>query len=90
MGKTGESRKLLMEVEAGHRKEHIGPYSIALVYFSLGDNNIAFEWLESAYHSYDSNLFSMSIDFELDGVRSDPRYLSLVDRIGLGPRLAGM
>jgi tetratricopeptide (TPR) repeat protein len=86
MGKAEETRKLLAEVEAVHKQEHISAYNIALVYFLLADNTKAFEWLEIAYRSYDSNLFNMGIDFELDNVRTDPRYLSLIDKIGLGRR----
>ena len=41
-----EARKLLSEVKAVHKQEYISPYNIALVYFQVADNTMAFEWLE--------------------------------------------
>jgi hypothetical protein len=49
----------------------------------MGDRNKGFESLEKAYQKFDGNLYQMTVDYELDAVRSDPRYLSMINRIGL-------
>ena len=84
MGKDSESRELLKEVEPEYRAENISPYVIALVYFLLKDDEGGFKWLETSYRLHDGALNLVGIDFELDRVRSDPRYLSILERIGLG------
>jgi adenylate cyclase len=86
-GNFYESRRLLSELEGEHKEHHISPYSIALVRFQLGDNDKGFELLERAYRDHDRYLFAMAIDPELDGVRSDPRYLSMLERIGLAKHI---
>jgi tetratricopeptide (TPR) repeat protein len=75
--------KLLPELE----KNVGGIYSdaawIADLYFYLGENDKGFEWLERSYSKRDSTLIHIKADEYLDKVRSDPRYLDLLGRIGL-------
>jgi len=57
---------------------------IALNYFRLGEIDLAFEWLNKAYQKKDLNLlFIIRNNVYLDAVRSDPRYLKLMKKIGL-------
>jgi len=84
MGRDSESRELLKQVEPEYRVENINPYIIALVYFVLKDDESGFKWLETSYRLHDGALNLVGIDFELDRLRSDPRYLSILERIGLG------
>jgi adenylate cyclase len=83
MGKREEARRLLKPVERGYEKEYIGPYNIALVKFAMGDNDSGFEWLQKAYEERDRGLFTLKIDYEFDKVRDDPRFLDLLEKIGL-------
>jgi adenylate cyclase len=83
MGKASDARELLREVESEYSIENISPYVIALVYFVLRDDEAGFKWLETSYQRHDGALNLLGIDFELDRVRSDPRYLSIMERIGL-------
>jgi adenylate cyclase len=79
-GRADEARNLLSRVE------HVWqafPFGMAMIYFVLGDNDKGFQWLEKGYEKFDPNLYSMGMEPELDGVRSDPRYLSLMRRLGL-------
>ncbi len=55
---------------------------IALVHIVLGNNNLAFKWLERAFHSRAESLFLTKIDPKLDPIRSDPRFNSFIERIG--------
>ncbi len=60
-----------------------GAYQIAELYANRGDADRAFEWLERAYALRDPGLVQLSVDPLIDGIRDDPRYASLVDRLGL-------
>jgi adenylate cyclase len=83
MGRVDEARRLLKEAEEGYKTEHLSPYCIATSYFLMGDNEDGFHWLQRAYDEHDSALGALLIDPEVDGVRGDPRYLAMLDRVGL-------
>lgn len=70
-----------------HRQTGYGsPYEIARFYAGLGDKENAFEWLHTAYSEHDFLLRELNTAFELDDLRSDPRFAELVRKVGL-PRL---
>jgi TolB-like protein/Flp pilus assembly protein TadD len=48
--------------------------SIALVYVGLAENDLAFEWLEKAYHLQDRYLYQIASFPIWDPLRDDPRY----------------
>jgi TolB-like protein len=75
---------LLHEKEALVGKEMtFDAYSVALTYFGLGENDKGFEWLERSYSRREAILANIKLEPELDGVRTDPRYLDLLKRLGL-------
>jgi len=84
-GKVGALRKAI-EVELAQIKAksgYVSPYGVAYNYADLGDNEHAFEWLDTAYHQHDSGLLGIRTDPAFDSMRSDPRYSELVRKIGL-------
>jgi tetratricopeptide (TPR) repeat protein len=87
MGKKDDCKPLLDEIKGRYREEFVSPYTIGLVYFKLGLIDEGFEWLERAYEDQDPWLVWMGVDRDLITVRSDPRYLSLLERIGLSKYL---
>ncbi len=56
---------------------------IADFHFFLGDVDKGFEWLERAYSKSEADLLDIQWDWDLDRVRTDPRYLDLLKRLGL-------
>jgi hypothetical protein len=56
---------------------------MALVYAALGENDMAFKWLEKSFDMHEESLCNIRIDPKLDPLRSDSRYDALVKRIGL-------
>ncbi len=58
-------------------------YVIATYYARLGQNDKALDWLEKGYEERDFRMTLLSVSFEFDGLRSDPRFVELVRRIGL-------
>ena len=60
------------------------PYQVAEVYGARGEVDKAFEWLEKTYADRDPGLSYMKMDPTLAKIRSDPRYLPLLEKMGLG------
>jgi len=81
-GKRKEALKVLGELEAHKDASYLSPYLIALVQIELGDNDLVFELLEKAYQERNEWLGWLKTDPRLDRVRSDPRFQSLLRRVG--------
>jgi tetratricopeptide (TPR) repeat protein len=77
-------RRLLPELEAHPKESLLKATDFADFYFFLGDVDKGFEWLERAYSRRENPLLNIQWDWFLDGVRTDPRYLDLLKRLGLG------
>jgi DNA-binding winged helix-turn-helix (wHTH) protein/TolB-like protein/Flp pilus assembly protein TadD len=58
-------------------------YSIALVYAALGDKERTLEWLEKSYQSHDNQMIHLKVEPGWDILRSDPRFISLLQRMHL-------
>jgi TolB-like protein len=58
-------------------------YQIAEVYAVRGETDKAFEWLQIAFDNQDAGTLSLLVDPLLRGLRDDPRYKSLLVKLGL-------
>ena len=58
-------------------------YQIAEVYAWRGETDKGFEWLQISYDNHDTGLLSLLIDPLMRGLRSDPRYKIMVEKVGL-------
>ncbi|HVP22298.1 MAG TPA: adenylate/guanylate cyclase domain-containing protein [Conexivisphaerales archaeon] len=76
-------RELLPEVEAHLGQTPLAHCNIADFHFYLGEVDKGFEWLEKSYSIREESLLDIKWDWDLDGVRNDPRYLDLLKRLGL-------
>ncbi len=59
------------------------PFTIATFYAKLGRDDDALMWLEKGYEERDFRMTLISVAFEFDRLRSDPRFRELVRRMGL-------
>jgi len=59
------------------------PYHLAMVYASLGQNDVAFEWLDKAFEAHDMWINFLKVDPKMDSLRRSPRYIELLRRIAL-------
>jgi len=62
---------------------YVSSYFIGLLYADVGDKEQAFHWLNTAYQERDIAILSLKTDFQLDPIRSDPRFAELVHKVGL-------
>jgi tetratricopeptide (TPR) repeat protein len=84
IGKKAEAQKILRDLERKLRGSADPPYTMATIYAGLGENDKAFEFLEKAYSEKSLDMsISPNTDLMLDSLRSDPRFQSLLRRMGL-------
>ena len=58
-------------------------YQIAEIYAVRGETDKAFEWLQISLDNHDTGLLSFLIDPLIRSLRGDPRYKSMLEKIGL-------
>ncbi len=83
MGKKSEAQRVLDELIERSREERVSTTLIAGLCFSLGEVDRGFEWLDRAYEENDIWLSWLKVGYGYDWVRSDPRYVAMVKKVGL-------
>jgi hypothetical protein len=83
MGKRSEAKKTIDELAAVSKREYVSPHLTAQVYAALGDKDKTFEWLEKAYEEHSGGLVSLKVDPVWDAVSDDPRFTSILKKMGL-------
>ena len=64
----------------------MGAPDFAAVYAAPGQNEKAFAWLEEGIRLRDPGMSFVPVSHFYDGLRDDPRFASVVKRIGLGEK----
>jgi tetratricopeptide (TPR) repeat protein len=82
-GNREEALKALDEIHQMSTQEYVSPYYIALVHIGLGNTEEAFIWLEKALEDRVSMMVELRTDPKFDIIRSDPRYMNLLAKVGL-------
>ncbi len=82
-GRKDEAEKILAELKQLATERYISAYSVALVYSGLGNKNETFNSLERAFQDRADYLVFLKVDPRFDWLHNDPRFASLLDRIGL-------
>jgi len=83
MGKRAEAQKMLDELTLRSKQEFMSPYLFALCYLTLGEIDQGFRYLDKAYMERDAWMEFLKIDPRLDSIRTDPRFLTLLKKVGL-------
>ena len=81
-GKTAEARKILAELIQQAKGKYVSPGTVADLYGLLGDKERAFALLEKAFAERDNMIVLLKVDPYFDPLRSDPRFSSLLRRVG--------
>jgi len=82
-GDKAAALRILADVQALSRHTYVSPWCLALVYAGLGDKEQVFLWLERSYQGREHDLVFSRVWPLFDSVRSDPRYIDLLRRVGL-------
>jgi Tfp pilus assembly protein PilF len=82
-GPRSEADQLVAELDDLGRQRFVPQYDIAGVYAAAGDRDAAFARLERALAEREHELVFLAVDPAMDPLRGDPRFTSLVTRVGL-------
>ncbi len=65
------------------KERYVAAYDVALIYAALADTENAFLWLDRAIEDRSTQLNFLAQDPMFDMLHADPRFASLVERIGI-------
>lgn len=79
LGRPAEAQRALEQLKA---RKYVPPEAVAAIHLGLGDTDEAMRWLQRAYTER-SNLVEFNARSISRPLRTDPRYLRLIESIGL-------
>jgi serine/threonine-protein kinase len=82
-GRPGETRAALAELDARRATRYISPVAFVMLHTALGELDEAFDWLDRAYEQRRGWLAYLNVEPMLDGLRGDPRFRRLQERMRL-------
>jgi serine/threonine protein kinase/Tfp pilus assembly protein PilF len=83
-GNRDRANAHLHDLTARAADSYVSAMWIALVHLGLWDLRELFHWLDRAFEERDGSLILITAAVEFDPVRQDPRFKSLLERMGLG------
>lgn len=85
-GKRAEARELVEHwIQGCARTQRPGKSCYAAqIYASIGEKDLAFQWLDKAYEERNPLLAYAKVMPNYDNLRSDPRFRALLHRLALG------
>lgn len=84
-GNRQEALELIRIMMAYRRRRYLDPMYIAETYAGLGDKDRALQWLELGYQQHARFMIYLKVLHELDSLRTDPRFQSLMRRMNFPP-----
>lgn len=82
-GQRDQAQRVLDTLKEKAKQGYVPPLAFAWFYAGLGEKNQAFEWLQKAYEERSSWLIFLKVHPRYDNLRSDPRFIALLKRMGL-------
>jgi hypothetical protein len=73
----------LSKLQASAAKHYVPPSYFAILWMALDDKNQAFVWLNRGYQDRSEHMLYLGIEPLVDPLRSDPRFVSLLKKVGL-------
>lgn len=83
MGRREEAQQVLKNLLERSKQGYVPPTVCANLYFALEENVQGFEWLKEAHKVRDPYLVWLRTDPLYDSIRSDPRFIAMLKKIGL-------
>jgi DNA-binding winged helix-turn-helix (wHTH) protein/TolB-like protein/Tfp pilus assembly protein PilF len=81
-GMKKEAANIINELEKISNDKYVSPTTAAIVYMELGEEDRVFELLEESYRERCNNLVFINVHPAFDKLRSDARFISLIQRMG--------
>jgi TolB-like protein/Flp pilus assembly protein TadD len=83
---SGNRQKALQAIADLHelsKRRYVSPFDTAVIYTGLGDKERTLEWLEKSLEDRSWGMVRLKVDPRFDPLRADPRFASLLRRMGL-------
>jgi len=87
LGRSQDAQRRLAELIRERSSRYRDAIVIAEGYANLGNRDLAFAWLDTAYSDRSSWLLTLAFLPLFDSIRPDPRFQALLNRIGVSPRM---
>jgi len=85
IGRAGEARKMLEELQVRAQTEYVSSWSFATIYSGLGEIDKAFDWYEKAIDEREPLMLHFHVHPNYDPLRTHPRYKALMRKMNLEP-----
>ena len=82
-GQKADAHRIIGQLMENSKKHYVSSFEFATVFAGLMDANNSMMWLEKAYQERESQMPFIQSDDRFNSLHSDPRYQSLVRRLGL-------
>lgn len=69
--------------EKSQRGEYVAPYCKVVAHLGLGNSQLALDLLEQAVTAHDGLLVFLKVDPVFNPIRSQPRFIALLEKLGL-------
>jgi hypothetical protein len=79
-GETAKAQALIADMESDSAKRYVSPFSIALAYSGLGEEDVAIDWLEKARAERSDAMAILEVHPLLLQLHSNPRFDRLAKR----------
>jgi len=81
-GKREDAAAILKRLTEEAKARYFSSYNLAIIHHGLGDRDQALDQLESAYRDRDARMIILKVDPKWDDLRSDPRFVDLMQKTG--------
>jgi serine/threonine-protein kinase len=81
LGRKDEALAILDEMLELAAKRYVAPFDLALLHFAVDNPDEGFHWLTKAFDDRGIEIMSLRVDPRFEPVRSDPRFVALVERL---------
>ena len=82
-GRRADAFRLLAELKKRKQSGYVPAGAFVNAYLGLGENDLAFDWLEQGYKEQSNILQYAKVHPFFDPLRGDPRFADLLRRVGL-------
>ncbi len=84
VGKREQARKILADLKRRSTAAYVPPFALAMVYFGMGDEAHAYEYLRQSYEQRSSSIvLILLVDPQFDRYRSEPQFMQLARDHGI-------
>ena len=87
-GQEDKAREILDNLIEQSEERFVSPLCIMMIYAGLNEVDEAFEWLEKGYEERAFDITYLNVWPLVDNLRSDPRFVEILERIGLPHEVA--